>query len=59
MALTLPARAQVVLRFSSAAPPSDFLAKSMVAFKDELTRTAPGAFTVNLHPGEHAVPTGH
>ncbi len=50
LALVLPARAQTVLRFSTAAPPSDFLAKAQVAFKDELARTSPNDFIVNLHP---------
>lgn len=45
------ARAQTVLRFSSASPPADFLAKALTAFKDELARTAPGAVTVNVFPG--------
>lgn len=51
--LLLPgaARAQTVLRFSSAAPPADFLAKALAAFKEELARTAPGAVTVNVFPG--------
>jgi uncharacterized lipoprotein YajG len=31
LALAAPAAAQQVLRFSSAAPPADFLAKSMTA----------------------------
>jgi tripartite ATP-independent transporter DctP family solute receptor len=44
------AQAQAKIRFSSAAPPADFLAKAMVAFKDELARTAPGAFDISLHP---------
>ncbi len=46
----LPARAQVALRFSTAAPPSDFLAKALVVFKEELGRTAPGEFTITTHP---------
>jgi tripartite ATP-independent transporter DctP family solute receptor len=51
LALPAAARAQVTLRVSTAAPPSDFLAKAMVAFKDELARTAPASFTVTVHPG--------
>lgn len=45
------ARAQTRLRFSSAAPPSDFLAKAMVAFKDAVDKAAPGQFDISLHPG--------
>jgi TRAP-type transport system periplasmic protein len=50
LSLALPAQAQTVLRFSTAAPPSDFLAKALGAFKDELARTAPADFTVSVHP---------
>ncbi|MBU6498851.1 MAG: TRAP transporter substrate-binding protein DctP [Rhodospirillales bacterium] len=48
--MALPARAQTVLRFSTAAPPGDFLAKAMTSFKAELERTAPGAFKISLYP---------
>jgi tripartite ATP-independent transporter DctP family solute receptor len=48
--LSWPAHAQTVLRFSTAAPPSDFLAKALDAFKAEMARTAPDAVTVNVFP---------
>jgi tripartite ATP-independent transporter DctP family solute receptor len=48
--VSLPAHAQTVLRFSTAAPPSDFLAKSLEAFKAEMARVAPDAVTVNVFP---------
>jgi len=48
--ISLPAHAQTVLRFSTAAPPSDFLAKSLEAFKAEMARVAPDAVTVNVFP---------
>jgi len=44
------ASAATVLRFSTAAPPADFLAKALTSFKDELARTAPSDFTVNTYP---------
>jgi tripartite ATP-independent transporter DctP family solute receptor len=48
-----PAHAQnkVLLRFSTAAPPPDFLSKSLERFKDELDKAAPDQFEVRLHPG--------
>jgi tripartite ATP-independent transporter DctP family solute receptor len=51
LALAAPAPAQQVLRFSSAAPPADFLAKSMTVFKEAVEKSAPGQLTVQLHPG--------
>src|SRR4029079_15094617 len=48
-----PAAAQdkIMLRFSTAAPPPDFLSKSLERFKEEVEKAAPGAFDVHLHPG--------
>ena len=44
-----PALAQkTVLRFSTAAPPADFLSRSMQQFKAELEKSAP-EFDVQLH----------
>jgi tripartite ATP-independent transporter DctP family solute receptor len=51
LAALAPAGAEQVLRFSSAAPPADFLARSMTVFKETLESTAPGQFTVQLYPG--------
>jgi tripartite ATP-independent transporter DctP family solute receptor len=50
-ALTMPGHAQTTLRFSTAAPPPDFLSKSLERFKEELEKSAPGQFTITLHPG--------
>lgn len=50
-ALTVPGQAQTTLRFSTAAPPPDFLSKSLERFKEELEKSAPGQFTITLHPG--------
>ena len=48
-----PAAAQdkILLRFSTAAPPPDFLSKSLERFKDEVDKAAPNQFEVRLHPG--------
>lgn len=47
--VALPAAAQkTVLRFSTAAPPADFLSRSMQQFKAELEKSAP-EFDVQLH----------
>jgi tripartite ATP-independent transporter DctP family solute receptor len=48
-----PAQAQnkILLRFSTAAPPPDFLSKSMERFKEEVDKAAPNQFDVHLHPG--------
>jgi len=49
LSLTAPALAQkTVLRFSTAAPPADFLSRSMQQFKAELEKSAP-EFDVQLH----------
>ncbi|HXP29551.1 MAG TPA: DctP family TRAP transporter solute-binding subunit [Stellaceae bacterium] len=45
------AEAQITLRFSSSAPPADFLAKSMTVFKETLEQSAPGQFKVEVYPG--------
>jgi tripartite ATP-independent transporter DctP family solute receptor len=47
---TIPAQAEIKINFSSAAPPSDFLSKSMVLFKEKLEASAPGQFAVQNHP---------
>jgi tripartite ATP-independent transporter DctP family solute receptor len=49
--LTASAQAQTTLRFSTAAPPPDFLTKSIERFKEELDKSAPGQFTITIHPG--------
>src|SRR5690349_21367064 len=48
-----PANAQdkILLRFSTAAPPPDFLSKSLERFKEEVDKAAPNQFEVRLHPG--------
>jgi len=53
VAAVAPAAAQdkIQLRFSTAAPPPDFLSKSLERFKDELDKAAPNQFDVHLHPG--------
>jgi tripartite ATP-independent transporter DctP family solute receptor len=50
---TAPAHAQnkVLLRFSTAAPPPDFLSKSLERFKEQIDKAAPDQFEVRLHPG--------
>ncbi|MCW5774529.1 MAG: TRAP transporter substrate-binding protein DctP [Rhodospirillaceae bacterium] len=59
-ALAAPALAQTktVIRFSSAAPPPDFLAKSMIMFKDAVDKAAPGQFDIQLYPGGKLVRQG-
>jgi tripartite ATP-independent transporter DctP family solute receptor len=53
IAITHPAGAQdkILLRFSTAAPPPDFLSKSLERFKEEVDKAAPGQFEIRLHPG--------
>lgn len=48
---TMPAAAQVKLRVSSPAPPTEILSQSMNLFKTILEATAPGEFDVSTHPG--------
>ena len=48
-AVARPARAETVLRFSTAAPPSDFLAKALEAFKAEVEKGDP-TLKVEVHP---------
>jgi TRAP-type transport system periplasmic protein len=43
--------APISVRVSTAAPPSDFLAKALTSFKDTLAQSAPGEFTINTYPG--------
>jgi tripartite ATP-independent transporter DctP family solute receptor len=45
----MPAQAEVKINFSSAAPPADFLSKSMIVFKEKLEASAPGQFDVQNH----------
>ena len=52
IAMTASAAAQKVqLRFSTAAPPPDFLSKSLERFKEEVDKAAPDQFDIKLHPG--------
>jgi tripartite ATP-independent transporter DctP family solute receptor len=53
VALTTPAFAQnkIQLRFSTAAPPPDFLSRSLERFRDEVEKAAPNQFDIKLHPG--------
>lgn len=52
IALAAPAAAQkTLLRFSTAAPPPDFLSKSLERFKEEVDKAAPDQFDIKLHPG--------
>lgn len=53
VATAQPAGAQdrILLRFSTAAPPPDFLSKSLERFKEEIDKAAPNQFEVRLHPG--------
>jgi tripartite ATP-independent transporter DctP family solute receptor len=52
-AMAHPASAQdkILLRFSTAAPPPDFLSKSLERFKEEVDKAAPNQFEIRLHPG--------
>src|SRR4249919_2483513 len=52
LALMGSAAAQKIqLRFSTAAPPPDFLSKSLERFKVEVEKAAPNQFDIRLHPG--------
>ena len=52
IALVGSAAAQKIqLRFSTAAPPPDFLSKSLERFKEEAEKAAPDQFDIKLHPG--------
>src|SRR5262249_57073661 len=53
MLAAAPAAAQnkITLRFSTAAPPPDFLSKSLERFKEEVEKAAPTQFDIRLHPG--------
>src|SRR5207253_7312618 len=44
------AQPKMVLRFSTAAPPPDFLSRSLAMFKTELEKSAP-EFDVQVYPG--------
>ncbi len=50
LVFALPALAQTTIRFSSSAPPSDFLAKSLVTFKDAVESATAGAVKVDTYP---------
>ena len=45
------AQSKTLIRFSTAAPPVDFLSKSLERFKEELEKAAPDQFDIKLHPG--------
>jgi len=45
----MPAQAEIKINFSTAAPPADFLSKSMIVFKEKLEASAPGQFDVQNH----------
>src|SRR5215813_13295749 len=45
------AQSKILLRFSTAAPPPDFLSKSLERFKEEVDKAAPNQFDIRLHPG--------
>ena len=45
------AQSKIMLRFSTAAPPPDFLSKSLERFKEEIEKAAPDQFDIRLHPG--------
>jgi TRAP-type transport system periplasmic protein len=53
VASAIPAQSQnkVLLRFSTAAPPPDFLSKSLERFKEEVDKAAPNQFEVRVHAG--------
>lgn len=59
-AVAAPALAQskITIRFSSAAPPPDFLSKSMERFKEMVDKAAPGQFDIQLYPGGKLVRQG-
>jgi tripartite ATP-independent transporter DctP family solute receptor len=45
------AQSRILLRFSTAAPPPDFLTKSLERFKEEVDKAAPNQFDVRVHAG--------
>lgn len=45
------AQSKILIRFSCAAPPPDFLSRSMERFKAEIDKAAPDQFDIKLHPG--------
>lgn len=51
MAAPAGAQDKILLRFSTAAPPPDFLSRSLERFKEEVDKAAPGQFEIRLHPG--------
>lgn len=52
------AQDKIVIRFSSAAPPPDFLSRSMERFKEDVEKAIPGKFDVQLYPGGKLVRQG-
>jgi tripartite ATP-independent transporter DctP family solute receptor len=52
------AQTKTVVRFSSAAPPPDFLSRSMERFKEMVEKALPGQFDVQLYPGGKLVRQG-
>lgn len=48
---TAGAQSKILLRFSTAAPPPDFLSKSLERFKEEVEKAAPNQFDIRVHPG--------
>ncbi len=59
-AIAAPALAQnkITIRFSSAAPPPDFLSRSMERFKEMVDKAAPNQFDIQLYPGGKLVRQG-
>ena len=51
--------ARQTLRISTPAVPDDWHTKMLYVFKDELEKTAPGQFDVQIHRLGHAVQAGH
>src|SRR6267142_4023469 len=49
VAIPAPVRGQTVLRISTPAVPDDWHVKMLYVFKDELAKTAPGRFDVQVH----------
>lgn len=58
LAATASAQNKIVIRFSAASPPPDFLSKSLERFKEEADKAAPGQFDIQLYPGSKLVRQG-
>ena len=52
------AQQKIQLRFSAASPPSDFLSKSIEAFKENLDKSAPNEFDISLYPASKLIRQG-